>query len=36
MTYRLAIVETHPIQYKAPLFRLLARHPESTPPSCMP
>jgi glycosyltransferase involved in cell wall biosynthesis len=28
MNFRLAIVETHPIQYKAPLFRLLARHPE--------
>ena len=28
MKYRLAIVETHPIQYKAPLFRLLAAHPQ--------
>ena len=26
--YRLAIVETHPIQYKVPWFRALARHPE--------
>jgi len=28
MKYRLAIFETHPIQYKAPLFRLLAAHPQ--------
>ena len=28
MKYRLAIVETHPIQYKAPLFRQLAGHPQ--------
>ena len=27
MKYRLAIVETHPIQYKAPLFRTLATDP---------
>jgi len=26
--YRLVLVETHPIQYKAPLFRLLAARPE--------
>lgn len=26
--YRLCIVETHPIQYKAPLFRRLAEHPQ--------
>jgi glycosyltransferase involved in cell wall biosynthesis len=26
--FRLVIVETHPIQYKAPLFRLLAAHPQ--------
>ncbi len=26
--YRLAIVETHPIQYKAPLFRLLSARPD--------
>jgi len=25
---RLVVVETHPIQYKAPLFRLLAAHPQ--------
>lgn len=31
MKYRLAIVETHPIQYKAPLFRLLASHPQIDP-----
>ena len=31
MKYRLAIVETHPIQYKAPLFCLLAAHPEIEP-----
>ena len=31
MKYRLAIVETHPIQYKAPLFRLLAAHPQIAP-----
>ena len=29
--YRLAIVETHPIQYKAPLFRRLAAHPRLDP-----
>ncbi len=28
MRYRLAIVETHPIQYKAPWFRSLAAHPD--------
>ncbi len=27
MTSKLVAVETHPIQYKAPLFRLLAEHP---------
>jgi len=26
--FRLVMVETHPIQYKAPLFRLLAAHPQ--------
>ncbi len=26
--FRLVMVETHPIQYKAPLFRLLASHPQ--------
>jgi len=26
--FRLVVVETHPIQYKAPLFRLLAAHPQ--------
>lgn len=31
MKYRLAIVETHPIQYKAPLFRKLAAHPQIAP-----
>ncbi len=31
MKYRLAIVETHPIQYKAPLFRLLAAQPDIEP-----
>jgi glycosyltransferase involved in cell wall biosynthesis len=28
MPYRLAIFETHPIQYKVPWFRALARHPD--------
>lgn len=28
MTYRLAILETHPIQYRAPWLRLLHAHPE--------
>ncbi len=31
MKLRLAIVETHPIQYKAPLFRMLAAHPGLDP-----
>ena len=31
MKFRLAIVETHPIQYKAPLFRLLAAHSQLDP-----
>lgn len=31
MNYRLAIVETHPIQYKVPLFRRLATHPRLDP-----
>ena len=31
MKFQLAIVETHPIQYKAPLFRRLAAHPQLEP-----
>src|SRR5450759_2107818 len=28
MSYRIAIVTTHPIQYQAPWFRAMAAHPE--------